>query len=83
MTTISINNPYYFAYTCENTLKRVEDAQTEAARKAILSRQTVQGLKWAIEFVNGLKTDNMNEAELNHAIRLTYFRGANCPVYHN
>lgn len=83
MNALSINIPFNFVATCESTLARVETAETETARQAILSRQTVQGIKWAIEFVNGLSTEYMTERELNHAIRLTYYRGANRPVFHN
>lgn len=82
MNALSINIPANFVAVCESTLARVEAAQDEATRKAILSRETVQGIKWAIEFVNGLATEYMDERELNHAIRLTYFRGAKRPVFH-
>ena len=83
MNALSINIPANFVATCESTLARVETAQSEEARRAILSRQTVQGIKWAIEFVNGLSAEYMTERELNHAIRLTYYRGAKRPVFHN
>lgn len=81
MNTLSINIPANFVSGCEATLKRCDAARSDAERRAILNRETVQGIKWAIEFVNGLNTDYMNDKELNHAIRLTHFRGANCPAF--
>lgn len=53
----------------------------EAERRAVLDRQTVQGLWWAIGFVSKIPAACMSEKELNHAIRLTRFRGAVCPVF--
>lgn len=83
MNPLSINIPANFVAVCKSTLARVETAETEADRQAILSRQTVRGIKWAIEFVTGLATDHMTEDELNHAIRCTYYRGAKRPVFHH
>ena len=83
MNPLSINIPVNFLAVCESTLARAEAAETEADRQAILSRQTVRGIKWAIEFVTGLDTECMSEDELNHAIRCTYYRGAKRPVFHN
>lgn len=79
--TLSINNPTAFIWSLENTLKRVANAPNESAKRGILDRQTVQGIKWAIEFMQALNTDCMSDSELNHAIRLTYFRGNTCPAY--
>ena len=76
-----INYTANFIFTCENTLKRVANAETDSARKAILGRQTVRGIEWAIEFVNGLNTEYMSDRELNHAIRCTNFRGNTRPVF--
>ena len=50
-------------------------------RRAVLDRQTVQGLRWAIKFVSQLQTACMSEKELKHAIRLTHFRGTVCPAF--
>lgn len=49
--------------------------------RAVLDRQTVQGLCWALKFVCQLHTAYMSEKELKHAIRLTNFRGAVCPEF--
>ena len=83
MDALSINYSINFINTCESTLKRVSKATTDMERRAILNRETVRGIEWAIEFVKGLQVDYMNERELNHAIRLCHFRGATCPVFHN
>ena len=79
----SINIPSNFISVCESTLSRVASAGTEAARSAALGRQTITGLLWAIEFAGSLSTDFMSESELNHAIRLTYYRGAVRPTFNN
>ena len=81
MNALSINIPANFISTCEATLRRYSAAQTDAERLAILNRQTVQGLWWAIGFVRKLQTAYMSERELKHAIRLTYFRGSACPTF--
>ena len=60
---------------------RYNAAKTDAERRAVLDRQTVQGLWWAIGFVSKIPAVCMSEKELNHAIRLTRFRGAVCPVF--
>jgi len=46
-------------------------------------RQTEQGITWAIEFLNSLTCEILSEREFKHAIRLSYFRGDTCPVFHN
>nr|DAI05139.1 MAG TPA: hypothetical protein [Caudoviricetes sp.] len=56
MNALSINIPANFAADCNNTLKRYNAAQTDAERRAVLDRQTVQGLWWAIDFVSKLCT---------------------------
>ena len=76
-----IENVKNFIYTCENTLARYNAAKTDAERYAVLSRETVRGIQFAIDFCNGLDHECMTERELKHAIRLTYFRGANRPVF--
>lgn len=43
MNALSINIPANFAADCNNTLKRYNAAQTDAERRAVLDRQTVQG----------------------------------------
>lgn len=47
------------------------------------ARQTERGIAWAIEFLNSLTCEILSESELKHAIRLSYFRGDTCPVFHN
>lgn len=81
MNALSINIPANFISTCEATLKQYAAAQSDADRRAILDRQTVQGLWWAIGFVRQLQTACMSDKELKHAIRLTHFRGAVCPAF--
>lgn len=81
MNALSINIPANFVSTCEATLRLYSAAQTDAERRAVLDRQTVQGLWWAIGFVRKLQTAYMSEKELKHAIRLTYFRGSVCPTF--
>ena len=76
-----IENKTNFIYTCISTLERLAAAETDAQRQAILSRQTEHGLHFAIDFCRSLDHEEMTEQELNHAIRLTYFRGAVCPVF--
>lgn len=81
MNALSINIPANFIATCESTLAKCSAAQTNAERRAILDCQTVQGLWWAIGFVSKIPAACMSEKELNHAIRLTRFRGAVCPAF--
>ncbi len=81
MNVLSINIPANFAADCNNTLKRYNAAQTDAERRAVLDRQTVQGLCWALKFVCQLCTPFMSDRELKHAIRLTHFRGSVCPEF--
>lgn len=77
----SINITTNFINSCEDTLTRYAAATNEGAKRAILDRQTVQGIKWAINFCKSLSADYMTEAQLSHAIRLTMFRGQSCPVF--
>ena len=81
MNALSINIPANFIASCECTLQRYNAAKTDAERRAVLDRQTVQGLWWAIKFVSQLKTACMSEKELKHAIRLTHFLGTVCPAF--
>lgn len=81
MNAASINIPSNFIASCQNTLKRYSAAKSDAERRAVLDRQTVQGLWWALKFVCQLQTAYMSEKELQHAIRLTHFRGAVCPTF--
>ncbi|EDP21761.1 hypothetical protein [Faecalibacterium prausnitzii] len=81
MNALSINIPANFITSCEATLSRAAAASSDAERRAVLDRQTVQGLWWAIDFVSKLCTLCMSERELKHAIRLTYFRGAVRPAF--
>lgn len=81
MNALSINIPSNFIFSCENTLARYAAATSEPAKRGILDRQTVQGIKWAIDFCKSLDTDYMSDAQLKRAIRLTMFRGTSCPVF--
>lgn len=81
MNAASINIPSNFIAGCQSTLKRYSAAKSDAERRAVLDRQTVQGLWWAIGFVSHLSTPCMSEKELEHAIRLTHFRGTKCPAF--
>ena len=81
MNALSINIPANFVADCNNTLARYYAAQTDTERRAVLDRQTVDGLWWAIKFVCQLQTAYMSEKELKHAIRLTNFRGTVCPEF--
>lgn len=81
MNALSINIPANFAASCNNTLERYYAAQTDAERRAVLDRQTVQGLWWSLKFVSQLQTPYMSAKELQHAIRLTHFRGVVCPEF--
>ena len=81
MNALSINIPANFIASCESTLKRYNAAKTDAERRAVLDRQTVQGLWWAIGFVSKISAACMSEKELQHAIRLTRFRGTVCPAF--
>lgn len=56
MNALSINIPANFIADCEATLKRSAAAKSDAERRAVLDRQTVQGLWWAIDFVSKLCT---------------------------
>ena len=79
--TLSINYTFNFISVTESTLRRAEEAKTDIERMGILDRQTIKGLKWSLEFVKSLKTDVLTDKELKHAIRLTHFRGNECPEY--
>ena len=76
-----IENVKNFIYTCESTLTRYNSAKTDAERSEILSRETVRGIQFAIDFCNSLDHEWMTERELNHAIRCTYYRGDSRPVF--
>lgn len=76
-----IENVNNFIRSCENTLARYNVAKTDVERTAILSRETVRGIQFAIDFCNSLDHEWMTECELKHAVRLTYFRGANRPAF--
>lgn len=76
-----ISNAKLFAETCKNELARYMAASTETERRAVLNRDTVKGLMWAIDFCKGLDHETMTESELKHAVRLTRFRGQVRPVH--
>lgn len=61
MNALSINIPANFIASCESTLKRYNAAKTDAERRAVLDRQTVQGLWWAIGFVSKIPAACMSE----------------------
>ena len=73
-----MNSREIFIATCKNTLKRYLEAGTPAKRAAVLSGETVQGIKQAISFVKALDHELLTDEELKHAIRLTRFRGQAC-----
>ena len=52
MNALSINIPANFVADCNNTLARYYAAQTDTERRAVLDRQTVDGLWWAIKFLS-------------------------------
>lgn len=81
MNTASIEIPANFIEMCESALERYVVATSEEAKRAVLDRDTVQGLRWAIDFCKTIKRDLMTEAELRHANRLTTFRGRVCPAF--
>lgn len=81
MNALSINIPANFIFSCENTLASYTAAKSDSLKRAILDRQTLQGIKWAIAFCKSLDTDYMTDAQLSHAIRLTMFRGQHCPTF--
>ncbi len=81
MNALSINIPASFIFSCENTLASYTAAKSDSLKRAILDRQTLQGIRWAIDFCKSLDTDYMTEAQLSHAIRLTMFRGQHCPIF--
>ena len=76
----SINYRSNFIWSLKNTLERYLAADS-SKKTAILDHQTVQGVRWAISFMKSLDHECMTEAELNHAIRLTYFRGQSYPAF--
>lgn len=45
MNALSINIPANFIFSCENTLARYAAATSEGVKRAILDRQTLQGIK--------------------------------------
>lgn len=70
-----------FITTSRNTLARYLAAETPAKKAAVLSGETVKGIKWAILFAKSLDHDFMTETEFNHAVRLLHFRGSVCPQF--
>lgn len=76
-----IENVILFKETCKNQLARYMAATTDETRRAVLGRDTVKGLMWAIDFCNGLTHEVMTEEEFKHAMRLTMFRGSECPAF--
>ena len=62
-----IENVKNFIYTCESTLARYNSAKTDAERSAILSRETVRGIQFAIDFCNSL-VDYVFDLSIRHII---------------
>lgn len=81
MSTVSIYNPASYIEVCKDILARCATATSEPERRAALDRFTVQGLHWAIGFCESIEGEQMTEAELKHATRLSMFRGQICPVW--
>ena len=81
MNAASINIASNFIMVCESTLKRYAAASTELEKRTALDTDTVQGLNWAIDFVQSIGRSVMTEAELKHAVRLTKFRGQRRPEF--
>ena len=80
MNALSINIPANFVQTAIH-LSAVLRRPDRYRAPAVLDRQTVDGLWWAIKFVSKLCTPCMSDRELKHAIRLTHFRGSVCPEF--
>ena len=71
---VMIEHVKNYVWVCQGMLESMEAGMFHG-------RETMQGVKWAIKFVSSLDHDVMTEKELNHAIRLTYFRGQVCPKF--
>lgn len=69
-----LNNVNNYIWMCEGML----DAM---AQGKFHGYETERGIRWAIEFVKSLDHETMTERELDHAVRLTHFRGAQCPRF--
>ena len=54
--------------TLTNTLERMQ-------RGTHNGRETAQGLKMAIAYIDSLKVDVLTESQLYHAVRLVHYRG--------
>lgn len=76
-----IENVILFKEVCKNQLARYMAATTDEARRAVLGRDTVKGLMWAIDFCDSLNHEVMTDREFKHAMRLTTFRGNECPAF--
>lgn len=77
MNAASINIVSNFIMVCESTLRRYAAASTELEKRAVLDTDTVQGLHWAIDFVQSIGHSVM----IKHAVRLTKFRGQRRPEF--
>lgn len=73
MNAASINIPSNFIASCQNTLKRYSAAKSDAERRAVLDRQTVQGLWWAIGFVSVLSVPRLHRASASALPTLSRF----------
>lgn len=69
-----LENVYTYIAMCENMLSSMREGKFHG-------RETEQGTMWAVEFCKSLDHQIMSESELNHAVRLTYFRGTVCPRF--
>lgn len=68
-----IENRLTSLYSLKNSLEHFGD------RKG--SRYTEQGLKWAIEFLEGINREWLTEKEVSHYIRCTTYRGNQKPIF--
>jgi hypothetical protein len=69
-----IENVKNYIWLCERMLEQMREGRFHGY-------ETERGTKWAIEFCKSLDHDVMTDRELDHAIRLTRFRGAVCPKF--
>ena len=51
-----------------NTLDRMQ-------RGAYFGKETARGVKMTIDYLDSLTADELNEAQLYHAVRLAHYRG--------
>lgn len=59
----------------ENIRLTMTNALESMQRGTYHGRETANGLKMAIAYINSLKADKLNESQLYHAVRLAHYRG--------